>query len=68
MKCGVFLLQGPNAEKAMQLEKLRIIMDRNGIKRLEPCGDDVLAKARHHMHMHMPHGAPGRPAAHAAKT
>ncbi|KAK9907295.1 hypothetical protein WJX75_000938 [Coccomyxa subellipsoidea] len=39
--------QGPNPEKAMQLEKMRIVMDRSGIKRLEPCGDDaVLAKER----------------------
>ncbi len=35
-------MQGPNPEKAMQLEKMRIVMDRSGIKRLEPCGDDAL--------------------------
>ena len=41
------VLQGPNPEKAMQLEKMRIVMDRSGIKRLEPCGDDaVLAKVK----------------------
>ena len=40
--------QGPNPEKAMQLEKMRIVMDRSGIKRLEPCGNDaLLAKVKH---------------------
>ncbi len=39
--------QGPNPEKAMQLEKMRIVMDRSGIKRLEACEDNaLLAKAK----------------------
>ncbi|BDA48116.1 hypothetical protein COCOBI_11-3740 [Coccomyxa sp. Obi] len=39
--------QGPNPEKAMQLEKMRIVMDRSGIKRLEACENNaLLAKAK----------------------
>ena len=48
--------QGPNPEKAMQLEKMRIVMDRSGIKRLEPCTDSaLLAKAKRAPLPHLGH-------------
>ena len=41
-------MQGSNPERSMQLEKMRIIMDRDGIKRLEPGGAGVLTKRARH--------------------
>jgi hypothetical protein len=53
--------QGSNPEKSLQLEKLRIVMDRDGIKRLEPCSTSVQTKRQRHM-------LPKLPGQHAAAS
>jgi len=39
-------VQGMNPEKSMQLQKTRIILDDEGIKRLEPGGHDHLLREK----------------------
>ena len=40
-------VQGVSPEKSLQLQKTRIILDDEGIKRIEPGGDNYLAQQRH---------------------
>lgn len=52
-------MQAGNSDRSLQLEKMRIIMDRDGIKRVEPGSTSVQTKRQKHVQLKLPgqHGA-----------
>ena len=51
---GGVAMQAGSSDECLQLEKMRIIMDRDGIKRLEPGSASVQTKRQRHMQLRLP--------------